>query len=391
MNGSGGVTLGSAATVSSTLTLTNGKLNIVNNNLTVNGSISGGDASSFVQTSGTGALIRSISGNGTYTFPVGEPTYAPITLNLTSGTYSSATVAVYTKKVKIPGLNSANTAYLDRHWSVEPSGITSPTYGISYKYLDSALFGGPNKADLVPVKKSGTLWYKPTGTSFLDGTVAGSGHNSDVIIKELSWSGLTSFSLFGGVPSSGTGLPIELVSFTAECNEDRSRIFKWTTATEHNNDFFTIEGSVDGKKWNTVGIIDGAGNSTQELNYSYSYEPEGISMATINYYRLKQTDFDGSSVYSGIISLSCDFDWMCYFVNPVEDKTITGAILAPIEALANIQLISSSGQIVAQENLVLKKGSNLIELSNLSLSRGAYLIRVTVADQLFVHKLVVME
>ncbi len=95
----------------------------------------------------------------------------------------------------------------------------------------------------------------------------------------------------------GTPLPIELLSFEANVNEDRVDV-KWVTTTEINNDFFTIERSVDAENWEVVLIASGAGNSNQVIDYfEIDYEP----LAGITYYRLKQTDFDGKYSYSNIV------------------------------------------------------------------------------------------
>jgi hypothetical protein len=189
-----------------------------------------------------------------------------------------------------------------------------------------------------------------------------------------------------------SGLPIELVSFTAECNEDRSRLFKWQTASEHNNDFFTIEESTDNINWDTIHTIDGAGNSTGLLDYSYIYRPKVSNLDSLQYYRLKQTDFDGGYEYSGIISLFCkNNEWVSHFITPSQNNIIIGFINSPIKTTANIQLYSETGQLIAQTNIPLKDGSNLINIDNLSLSDGMYLVRLNADDQTFIHKIIVVN
>lgn len=389
MNGSGGITLGSPATVSNQLTLTNGILDLNNHNLNVIGGISSGGTSSFIRTSGTGSLIRSISGNGSFTFPVGEPVYSPLTLTLTNGTYSSASVAVYTKDVKVTGLNSNHVAYLNRHWSVEPTGITNPSYSISYTYNYADLvLGGSSEADLVPIKKSGIEWYKPQGALFPDGAQTGT-YTIDVNTNLLSWSGLSEFSLFGATINVATPLPIELVSFSAECETDQSHTFQWQTASEHNNDFFTIERSEDGISWSIIATIDGADNSTQLIDYSYSYRPESENIGTIYYYRLKQTDFDGAFEYSGIISPSCDTEYLSYFTNPVQGTTIEGVLVSPVESSALVRVYSPTGQLIGNQELSINIGANLITIPNQQLNQGIYLLRILIDNEVFVHKIMV--
>jgi hypothetical protein len=94
-------------------------------------------------------------------------------------------------------------------------------------------------------------------------------------------------------------LPIDLLYFKGyEYNSEN--ILHWSTASEDNNDYFTIEKTKDGIDWRPIVTIEGAGNSTNQLHYSFVDEDvESI----INYYRLKQTDYDGKFKYSDIISI----------------------------------------------------------------------------------------
>ena len=99
--------------------------------------------------------------------------------------------------------------------------------------------------------------------------------------------------------SEPTTLPIELLYFRG--SEQRfENVLDWSTATEYNNELFTIEKSTDGIVWEAVAIVPGAGNSSNQRSYTASdYRVE----KAINYYRLKQTDYDGRFEYSDIISI----------------------------------------------------------------------------------------
>jgi hypothetical protein len=99
--------------------------------------------------------------------------------------------------------------------------------------------------------------------------------------------------------SSNVVLPVELSSFNAELNYNQVDVF-WTTFSETNNDYFSVEKSENGKDFYAIGQINGKGNSTQISNYLFTDEDvvEGIS-----YYRLKQVDFNGRFTYSTIKSI----------------------------------------------------------------------------------------
>ncbi len=86
-------------------------------------------------------------------------------------------------------------------------------------------------------------------------------------------------------------LPIELLTFSADLQENEVLV-KWETASQRNNDYFTIERSTDGKEFENVGEVDGAGNSNEVLSYSFTDEDPAQGLS---YYRLRQTDYDGAT------------------------------------------------------------------------------------------------
>jgi hypothetical protein len=95
-------------------------------------------------------------------------------------------------------------------------------------------------------------------------------------------------------------LPIELINFDAT-NQNTYNLLTWSSATEHNNDYYLVERSTDGFNWSVVNNQNGAGNSTSKIDYSFrdfTYE------AAINYYRLTQVDIDGQSETFKTISLN---------------------------------------------------------------------------------------
>src|SRR5690606_23288890 len=121
----------------------------------------------------------------------------------------------------------------------------------------------------------------------------------------------------GFTTGSQQPLPIELVDFYAEAKKGYVEI-KWVTASEKNNDFFTIERSLDGKQFRPIGEVDGQGNSVVTTYYTYE---DHSPMNGVQYYQLKQTDFNGDFEYSKIIRVNymemlSQFD-LTVFPNPV--------------------------------------------------------------------------
>lgn len=94
-------------------------------------------------------------------------------------------------------------------------------------------------------------------------------------------------------------LPIELISFNGYANSDGFNLLEWVTATETNNDYYTIERSSDGITWEECSRVNAAGNSSVPLRYTY--KDYGYAVNSINYYRLKQTDYNGNYEFFNII------------------------------------------------------------------------------------------
>ena len=118
--------------------------------------------------------------------------------------------------------------------------------------------------------------------------------------NQYSLTGLTSFSEFtlDGATPANTLLPVELLNFDARVVRNQTAVsLEWETATELNNDYFTLERSADGFAWEILGTKDGAGTSVKSIFYDFIDENP---LAGISYYRLKQTDFDGAYEYFDI-------------------------------------------------------------------------------------------
>ncbi len=105
-------------------------------------------------------------------------------------------------------------------------------------------------------------------------------------------------------------LPVMLLSFELSRDSD-DVIIKWSTATEINNDYFTIEHSADGQNWDVFLYVNGAGNSNEIRHYEIT---DDDPLNGVNYYRLKQTDFDGRFEYFAPKAI--------YFNNDIKESKI---------------------------------------------------------------------
>ncbi|MCH7534984.1 MAG: T9SS type A sorting domain-containing protein [Bacteroidetes bacterium] len=171
---------------------------------------------------------------------------------------------------------------------------------------------------------------------------------------------------------SVTPLPISLVSFDTKVYTNSTIEIEWTTATETNNDFFTIERSLDGRLWEQVSIINGAGNSYDYLDYKLIDENPFLA---VSYYRLKQTDFDGQFSYSWIESVDLSIsegNKTRIFPNPFFNYlTVEGNLLDN----NTFCILNSLGQDVSMELEIIYRTTSLIYIDTSNLQLGMYVIR----------------
>ena len=166
-------------------------------------------------------------------------------------------------------------------------------------------------------------------------------------------------------------VPVELLSFDATTNSNGQVDITWATASEQNNDYFTVEKSQDGAIWSILEIVGGAGTSFTTLNYS---TVDNNPFLNGTFYRLKQTDFDGQFEYSDVISVksSKSNDKITTYPNPTkglvsisglneEDTKITVIDLYGVDVSAKIEQLKTSYSSVS------------LDLSNLS--HGTYFIQ----------------
>lgn len=155
--------------------------------------------------------------------------------------------------------------------------------------------------------------WNDKGAGALTGTTA-SGTLFTSIIPDFTTSTIMNFT-FSSV-SGVNPLPVELLSFTGSPVMNGNQL-DWTTATETNNDYFNLERSNNGIEFTPIATIDGNGNSNSINNYKFldSNPYEGV-----NYYRLKQTDYNGDYFYSNIISIeNTNTATVLVYPNPSKD------------------------------------------------------------------------
>lgn len=120
---------------------------------------------------------------------------------------------------------------------------------------------------------------------------------SALIGNDIFKGGIADGFTFVSVGSFGfeVALPVDLLSFDAVPVNNFKVRCQWSTLSEFNNDFFTLERSSDNLLFDEVGVVDGAGTSNEINSYTFY---DDTPLYGLSYYRLKQTDFDGAFSYS---------------------------------------------------------------------------------------------
>ena len=177
-------------------------------------------------------------------------------------------------------------------------------------------------------------------------------------------------------------LPIELFSFEAKGINNEKVELKWQTASEINNDYFTIERSKNGLDWEEINRVDGGGNSSSNLNYSSTdFDP----YLGLSYYRLKQTDFNGEFEYSVIKSVNLNMEatsTVQIYPNPTNDQII---VSGDNTELTEIKIFNALGQSVrTYTSIITSQNENSVTIDMSNLSTGLYYIKTkTTANKVY--------
>ncbi|HHJ49356.1 MAG TPA: T9SS type A sorting domain-containing protein, partial [Phaeodactylibacter sp.] len=171
-------------------------------------------------------------------------------------------------------------------------------------------------------------------------------------------------------------LPITLASFKAQLTSEKTVHLLWTTASETNNAYFDIQRSADGKLFESIGEVTGAGQSYSDLQYSF-YDLQPLS--GLNYYRLRQVDFDGQATYSPVEVVEVDSgSRLLLSIRPNPATTLIHIEMnLPAAGPVHFSLRDLRGQELRAYTFWAEKGRQLFELQAEDLPKGIYLLQAS--------------
>ncbi len=347
INNSSGVSAADNITIGGILTLTNGSLTPTGIVDITNSSNSAVSFSSNSHVNGT--LKRSVT-TGIYDFPTGyNSNVQNARINISSATgltditvdfndWGAENMDINALGLVVDG-TPLNTLLDAGFWTITPNlGFTNVNYSATLNLKASSNTGLLATQHTV-VKRENSLsdWTLEGSHTNTTQSIAG---NVLTVVR----TGLTSFSDFAVAKHDAFPLPIELLFFTAEMI-DESIMLKWATASEINNDYFTIERSSDLRNSTEIARINGAGTTRNTCYYQHE---DNKPLRGINYYRLKQTDYDGSFDYSQWVAVENNIIsgvLKILYLHQDNDLVALGIEANP-ESLLQIQAVDIFGRVI---------------------------------------------
>ncbi len=356
MNG-GAFTLNTSLSITTDLTLISGVINTTSANLlTLNAG--SGISGTPSNTSHVDGPVKKL-GNTQFVFPTGDNgIYRAIEISAPSNPAHFFTAEFFRGSHPYTNTVASNLISVTtcEYWNLaQSSGGSNVSVTLNWNTPDCT--PAPYITDpsgLVVAQWSGSLWTN-------QGNSATSGNATTGSVTSLG--AVTSYGGFAlGSTKFSNPLPIELLNFSAEVNEHSIDLL-WSTASERNNDYFTIQRSKEGHEFESITQIYGAanGDSNQQLNYFFNdvHPFDGVS-----YYRLKQTDFDGLSTLSNVIKVDRNqIKRLVVYPNPASStQTISTSFTG------SFHVFNSVGELVIQSN-------NTNSLNFKELAPGVYIVK----------------
>ena len=365
-----------------------------------NGIITSGAGTSYIQSEGelnrVAWNINNSTGNYTIPFGVGgvrmDAAYNITSAGSSPGTLVASTYPTVANNTSYPSVAPAVTNIdacypagacqnrslyaVDRFLILRKlNWASNPTSNITFGYRDAEL-AGPNTiteanlgAQYWDVNQWLPGWFTgpaPLGTvDALNNRVSGidAGSNGNF----YTWI----------LVDKSNPLPVELIDFDAFCN-DENPVITWTTASEINNNYFTLERSSDSQSWETVTVISGAGNSNSTLMYQFS---DIQTSNAAQYYRLWQQDFDGTTELLGNIQINCSsmnhsetFEMNIY---SDQENQIHLTFYAEDAETYFFSIFDIRGRLIGQKEIHPVLGTNHVIVSDFLLNEAVYMVQLT--------------
>jgi autotransporter-associated beta strand protein len=250
-------------------------------------------------------------------------------------------------------------------------------------FANSSAVSWNSSAALTINNWSGTAGLSGTGGQIFIGT--NDTGLSGTQISQITFSGFTNGAMLlttGELVPAPNNLPVEFLGMSASCEANGSVVVHWETATECQASHFVVERSMDGSRWDYVGVMDASGNSS--IRQAYTLIDSSPIRASLSYYRLVQFDLDGKSETFGPISSWCENakNEFVHYPNPTQNIVNIAFTWDQPQNEVNLSIIDLSGREMKQTRHQVFPGNNLIQTSVHGLETGLYRLIIRVDNDL---------
>lgn len=255
-------------------------------------------------------------------------------------------------------------------WSNQTSGTTVLLHDVDFVDANYGWAVGENGTILHTVD-GGTTWF-PQSSGVTAELHAIRAFSDQVAIAVGAGGIILKTTNGGGV------LPIELTSFIAKLTDYTSVALQWKTASEINNKGFEIQWSTNGSQWQNLGFVQGYGNTNAPRQYFFTH---GGPVAGVNYYRLKQMDYDGAYDYSPVRTVQLDANVLevKIYPNPVTGRLLHLHFNQTIDQPIDFQVFTARGKLLKHKTISVAQETVTVDLHDVN-NPGLYFIRLVSGD-----------
>ncbi|MFI5221712.1 MAG: T9SS type A sorting domain-containing protein, partial [Bacteroidia bacterium] len=248
------------------------------------------------------------------------------------------------------------------------SSMSDPTNGTSY--TANSIYGSG-----YTVGTGNYVVYDGTGNSC---SITGLALNTTYFFRVYEYNGTGTSTIYytGAYGSIGAmTLPVKLTEFTATILGENKVQLNWSTSSEINNNYFSIERSQDNEHYESIGTVKGNGNSNITINYNFNDE---TPLTGTSYYRLKQVDLDGKFSLSEVkvVSTNKSRSSVAIYPNPTN-----GILNIEIESAEqkniSINLYDVNGRNILNEKRIVISGKQTFQFNSSTIPSGIYFLNVS--------------
>jgi hypothetical protein len=343
---------------------------------------------------GTGQLVNESNNHRVYGFPGEIKTVIDMAANTNYSNIGGMGVSINTGATA-PGITNVERGHeqfthagsyqsIRRYFDISPTVNTGLDATLRIFYFDDEMqvdagFPAHVKANLLPWRSTdnGVTWegqFQPANLS------------NDIVSNWVQLTSIPAFSKWTLSDWIDNPLPVQLLSFDAVANYNNQTVdLRWITASEINNAFFTVERSANAQQFQPILTRPGAGNSNTVITYT---DVDMNPLMGVSYYRLKQTDFDGTSTYSDIVPVLFNGQVAESVTAFVSDRTGINILYnSNASGPFVVRLIDSKGAMIGNYQFNANKGQNTFRIDGLNLATGIYMLNMTNGRTQFSNKL----